>query len=126
MHIEAAGASGMNQNFSDGTQVSISVNSSSFHGAGEEITLTDGSKNVLVSFSPQKKYNSVILSTPDLKTGETYTVSMGNEKQEITPDSLIYGNSSGNMGRPGGKGDRGEGMDFPGIKPQNRDDIVKP
>lgn len=107
--IVAAGAAGMDQNFSDGTQVCIRVTSSAFHSGGEEVVLKDSQGQVLLSYTPAKKYNSVILSSPKLKVGETYTISMGSENQEITPDQLIYGGSSGGMGGPGKGGMGGPG-----------------
>lgn len=60
---------------------------------------------MLAEFAPAKAYNCVIVSTPALKQGSTYTVTMGGESTDVALDSLIYGSggTGGGMGgRPGG------------------------
>ena len=102
--VIAAGYSGMAQNFgTDSTQGSILLTSRST--STETIRVTDASGSVLAEFTPAKAYNSVIVSTPALKQGGTYTVTMGGESTDVTLESLIYG--SGGMGggiggQPGG------------------------
>lgn len=117
--VIAAGYSGMAQNFgTDSTQGSILLTSRST--STETIRVTDESGSVLAEFAPAKAYNCVIVSTPALKQGSTYTVTMGGESTDVTLDSLIYGSGGmgggmggqpgGNMGTPpdgtGGKGGR--------------------
>lgn len=63
--------------------------------------MTDEEGNELVSWEPDKEYSCVILSTPDITKGESYTVTAGESTQEVNMDSLIYG-SSGTQGGPGG------------------------
>ena len=102
--VIAAGYSGMAQNFgTDSTQGSILLTSRST--STETIRVTDASGSVLAEFTPAKAYNCVIVSTPALKQGSTYTVTMGGESTDVTLDSLIYGSSGmgGGMGdQPGG------------------------
>ena len=96
--VIAAGYSGMAQNFgTDSTQGSILLTCQST--STEAIRVTDASGSVLAEFTPAKAYNCVIVSTPALKQGSTYTVTMGGESTDVTLDSLIYG-SGGNMGTP--------------------------
>ena len=117
--VVAAGYSGMAQNFgADSTQGSILLTSRST--STETIRVTDASGSVLAEFAPAKAYNCVIVSTPALKQGGTYTVAMGGESTDVTLESLIYGSGGmgggmggqpgGNMGTPpdgnGGKGGR--------------------
>ena len=45
--------------------------------AGTNITLKDSNENILFDFSPELPYNVVILSSPDMISGETYTVTVG-------------------------------------------------
>lgn len=98
--VIAAGYSGMAQNFgTDSTQGSILLTSRST--STETIRVTDASGSVLAEFAPAKAYTCVIVSTPALKQGGTYTVTMGGESTDVTLDSLIYG-SGGMGGRPGG------------------------
>lgn len=99
----AAGTSQMAQNFSESsTQGSMLVNTN----ASGEIILKNSSGDVLASFMPTKSYDCVVISCPQITTGETYTVTAGGTSTEVEMTSLIYGSSGmGNngMGRPGGK-----------------------
>lgn len=109
----AAGPSGMAMNFGNGsTQGTMLVNLDTAKQAGSTITLTDASGCQLVSFSPETKYNCVIVSTPDIQIGNTYTLKAGEESTEIEMTDTIYG--SGGMGGqiPGGHG--GMGGQIPG------------
>lgn len=87
----AVGASGMAQNFgSDSTQGSMLVTVADSTLTGD-LTLTDSDGNVIVSYSPEKAYNSVVISCPDLKEGETYTLTTGDITTTVNMSSLIYG-----------------------------------
>lgn len=100
----AAGSSGMAQNFGDAsTQGSMLVSVSG--SANNVITLKDSGGKELLSWTADKAFACVVISCPDIKQGETYTVTAGDTTQEVTMDSLIYG-SAGMSGRPGGKGNR--------------------
>ena len=70
------GASGMAQTFSDSEQGVIAV-SVGHQSAGTRITLKDKSGTVLISHEPELDFAVVILSSPDIKTGESYTVGVG-------------------------------------------------
>lgn len=102
--VIAAGYSGMAQNFgTDSTQGSILLTCQS--ASTETIRVTDESGSVLAEFTPAKAYTCVVVSTPALKQGGTYTVTMGGESTDVTLDSLIYGSSGmggGMGGQPGG------------------------
>lgn len=104
----AAGSSGMAQNFgTSSTQGSILVNTSSSQSARSQITLKDQAGKVIVSYTPAKAYNSVVVSAPAVKQGSTYTLVMGSVTQTITMQSIIYGGVG--MGMPGGQGFPGGG-----------------
>lgn len=70
------GAAGMAQSFSSSEQgvVAVSVNEQT---AGTEITLTDQEGNTLIDYTPEQSFAVVILSSPDLVSGETYTLTAG-------------------------------------------------
>ena len=98
--VIAAGYSGMAQNFgTDSTQGSILLTSRS--ASTQTIRVTDASGSVLAEFAPAKAYSCVIVSTPALKQGGTYTVTMGGESTNVALESLIYG-TGGMGGQPGG------------------------
>lgn len=119
--VVAAGYSGMAVNFSSSsTQGSMLVNITNT--VSGEVTLKDESGETLVSYTPQKSYNSVVISTPKIEISKTYTVSMAGTETSVTMDSLIYGEGmsmgGGGMGRPE-DGNRPNGMEKPekGEKP---------
>lgn len=104
----ASGSSGMAQNFdSSSTQGTIMVNVDEQEG-NTEITLLDSSSTELLSWIAEKQYSSIIISTPEIQQGETYTITAGTTEQSITMDSLVYGsNAQGEM--PGSNGgERGD------------------
>lgn len=70
------GASGMAQTFSSSEQgvIAVSVGSCA---AGTAITLTDASENAVISYSPELSFAVVILSSPDIVKGQTYTITVG-------------------------------------------------
>lgn len=108
--VVAVGSSGMAENFGDdSTQGAIMVNTSSNMSAGTEVTLKDSDGNVLLSYTAKSSFNNIVVSHPDIKEGETYTITADDESFEVTMDSLIYGESSG-MGGFGGRGGFGGNM----------------
>lgn len=76
------GASGMAQTFSSSNQglISLSVGNQS---AGTNITIKDSSGNTLVSHEPALSYAVVIVSTHEMVSGESYTVSVGSYTGEF-------------------------------------------
>lgn len=116
--IVVAGSSGMAQGFSDtSTQYSILNNLTSTCAGGTAITLTDSNGNVVASFTPNKEYQSVVISTPELVKDGTYTLTCGDETADLTLSSVVTSNGQQQMmGGPGG------GNGFPGgDRPQRND-----
>ncbi len=112
--IVAVGGSGMAQGFGDeSTQCSALVNFDEWIDAGETITLTDSDGKEVLSYKVDKKFNSVVISTSDMKQGETYTLTVGDQSSTFTLDDITYSEGSGGMQRPGGNLDNG-GMQRPG------------
>lgn len=109
----ASGSSGMAQNFdSSSTQGTIMVNIDEQEG-NTEISLLDSSSTELLSWTAEKQYSSIIISTPEIQQGETYTITTGTAEQSVTMDSLVYGsNAQGEM--PGNGGERGDMKGGPG------------
>ncbi|WKY47365.1 carbohydrate-binding domain-containing protein [Eubacteriaceae bacterium ES3] len=110
-----AGSSGMVQNFSDtSTQAAMLYTFSSTVSGGTELSLTDADGNMLVSYSPVKDYQTVIISTPAIAVGSTYTLTAGSESTTIEQTDTITG--GGNQGGGGPGGDMGDRPD-PGLDP---------
>ncbi len=72
------GAQGMAQTFSDSEQgvIAISVGNQS---AGIKIVLKDKSGKIIIEHTPELDFAIAILSSTEIKKGETYTVAVGSE-----------------------------------------------
>ena len=81
----ATGASGMAQTFSDSQQgvIAVMVGNQS---AGTQISLADASGNTILSYAPELSFGVVILSSPELVKGETYTITVGSQSAEFEAD----------------------------------------
>ena len=102
--VVAAGMSGMAQGFSDSSsQYSILHNFSTTLSESDAITLKDSDGNTLVTYTPAKAYQSVVVSCPDMEKGQTYTLSAGSQSEALTLSSVVTSNGTGGMnGKMGG------------------------
>lgn len=131
--LVAAGSAGMAE--APGTssiQNTVKITYDSVQPAGTLICITGDNQEPVVAFAPEKEYQSVIISSPALETGSTYTIYSGGDYQgdqtdgfysngsydpegativdQFVPESVIttVGNAQGNMTgggmRPGGGG----------------------
>lgn len=75
------GAAGMAQTFSDSSQGVLSVNVGN-QSEGTTVTITDSQGNTVASFEPELPFQVVIYSSPQLTSGETYTITAGSYSQE--------------------------------------------
>ena len=102
--VMCAGSSGMAQNFGDAsTQGSMLVSASGQ--AGDAIQLVDEDGNVVASCEARTSYSCVLVSTPGVESGKTYTLTCGDASSEITMDSLVWSNvDCAQAGGPGGAG----------------------
>ncbi len=76
------GASNMAQSFSSSKQgvIAVSVGSQS---ANTKIILTDKNGNEIISYLPELSYQVVIISTPEMVSGEKYTITVGTQSSEF-------------------------------------------
>lgn len=70
------GASGMTQSFSPSDQGVFAVSVGN-QATGTLITLKDAQGNVVISHQPELNFAVIILSSPDIKSGESYTITVG-------------------------------------------------
>lgn len=134
----AAGSSGMAQAPSTGsTQHAIMMNFTSTLEGGTLVTLTNSKSKLVAAFAPAKAFQTVVISSPELKSGENYTLSTGGTNdgkamagyyangtttgsKEVVSfttgnDAVTYLNESGvTTGGGMGMGGRGGGMGGPG------------
>lgn len=135
--LAAAGSSQMAENpGSSSTQYSVGANVGSCS-AGTLVTLTDSSGKEIFSYAPAKTFEHIVISTPDIKAGETYSIftggssdskenhglyevggykNDGTETGSFTADSTVSTIGSQGMGGFGGGGHHGKGggQDMPG------------
>lgn len=106
----AVGSSGMMQTPSNGSSVySISYVYSSTQQANTKITINNSSNEEIISFTPSKNYESVIISSEQLEKGETYTIYSNDEKvDEITINSIVTSAGNSNNKMQGGGMDKGQ------------------
>ena len=76
------GASGMAQTFSDSEQgvIAVSVGNQS---AGTKIVLKDKDGNTIIEHTPELNFAVVILSSPDMISGDAYTITVGSNSGEF-------------------------------------------
>jgi hypothetical protein len=117
--VVIAGSVGMAQGFSDtSTQYSVLYNFSTSSAAGTEVALKDADGNVVISYTPVKQYQSVVISSPDLQKDATYTISSGDQTAEVTLSSVSTSGGEASSSFPGGmgggtRGGRNGGETFP-------------
>lgn len=119
--VFAAGSSGMMQTFGDeAAQNYLVVYYTETQKGGTEISLLDASDKVLGSYTPEKDYQAVIISSPDIQTGGTYHVVTGEDTIEMAVSGTvtIYGTAPA-----GAQGDRGG---FGGGRGKGRPDGAEP
>ncbi len=77
------GSSMMAQTFSSSTQGVIAVQIDT-QAAGTKITLTDSTGKVYISYAPELSFQVIILSSPALVSGQTYTLTVGSQSKDLT------------------------------------------
>ena len=75
------GAMQMAQTFSSSTQGVIAARGTG--AANTKITLTDADGNILIDYTPALSFQLMILSTPDMQSGETYHIMVGTASAEL-------------------------------------------
>ncbi|MFR9070316.1 MAG: carbohydrate-binding domain-containing protein [Paraclostridium sp.] len=137
----AAGSAGMAQSPSlTSSQNSVNIALSSQQ-ANIIIHIEDEKGNEVITFAPSKQYQSVVVSSPELKKGSTYTVSYGGTSTGKAKDGLYTGGkysggekstsftvseSVTNLGSAGGDSMGGPGGGKGGIKPDGNGSMQPP
>ena len=99
--VLAIGAAGMDEGFSEeSSQCSFRIRPETAISAGSEIKISDSDGNVLFSHTAVKSASSVVFSSPELKQGEKYILSVDGQKTEIEQSSVSVSNggTSGGFG----------------------------
>lgn len=114
--LVAAGSAQMAMNFGEqSAQCSMLINTGTQRG-GSVVALKDKDANVIVDYIPEKDYSCVLISAPELRTGESYILTAGEYEKELCPDALLYAE-----GMPGGAMMPGHGQAVPHGMPGDMD-----
>ncbi|MDO4417700.1 MAG: carbohydrate-binding domain-containing protein, partial [Eubacteriales bacterium] len=98
--IIACGASSMAEAFdSTSTQASILYNTSTVTEAGTTLAIEDADGNTLLSWEVPFSFSSALVSCPQMETGGTYRIVIGDNEEEITLEevSASYGDAQSSM-----------------------------
>ncbi|MBR3561102.1 MAG: carbohydrate-binding domain-containing protein [Oscillospiraceae bacterium] len=118
--IIAAGGASMAESF-DATSTQPSIAYTTSAAAGTTVALRNASGTVLLTWDVPCSFTYLVLSSPDMTVGETYTLSIGDAAEEVTLESVVttLGSSSGMGGMMGFDrgsfgGDSSDERGFPG------------
>ena len=112
--VVACGGSTMLETMSENSAQPSLLYAGTTQAAGTEITLQNADGETLLTYAAPNSFSAVLVSCPEMATGSTYTLTLGDTAQEIplTQVATTYGvsgnmdgNRGGNMG--GGMGDMG-------------------
>lgn len=140
--LVAAGASAMAEYpGKNSTQNSVSATFTKTYSAGTNIALIGSDGSEIVCFTSAKSFNNIVISSPDIREGETYTFytdgkfsgstdethlssgnSGGTEAESFTAEkgTSLIGTQSGFGGGFGGGRNGGQRPDSGGFVPENR------
>ena len=142
----AAGSSQMAEYPGEGSeQYSISASIGSSQEKDTLVTLIDDSGNEILSFKPAKTFDHIVISSPEIEKGQTYTLSIGGSTASAGGFGLFENGGYDGKGEPvgsftaedmtsfigerftmgGGFGGRGDRMDFQPSTDENGN-FVKP
>lgn len=112
--VVACGGSTMLETVSENSAQPSLLYAGTTQAAGTEITLQNADGETLLTYAAPNSFSAVLVSCPEMTTGSTYTLTLGDTAQEITLTQVattygvsggMEGDRGGNMG--GGMGDMG-------------------
>ncbi|RIX52792.1 carbohydrate-binding domain-containing protein [Paenibacillus nanensis] len=116
----ASGSAGMAMAPSeDSAQATVAMSFSQTQTAGSPVTLKDADGTEILTVTPTKDYQIVLFSSPEVKSGSTYSVASGDTQivQFETDGSVTWVGESGVTEAPAGHGGMGGGMGGGGMRP---------
>ena len=82
--VVAVGSSGMAEDVSSDSKQQVAFVKLDSQADAGDVTLKDTDGNEIISYTAQKQYDCVIISTADLKAGQTYTLSASESESEVS------------------------------------------
>lgn len=89
--ISASGTGKAESPSASTTQYSISMNFPTVQQAGTIVTLKDGSNKTIATFAPVKPFQTVVISSPELKKDGSYTLYTGGTSTGTVADGFYSG-----------------------------------
>lgn len=118
--VIAAGSTGMAQGFGDeSTQGSALVTLSG--NAGDTVEVTDSKGNVVASYYPAESFGCVVVSTPEMTSGSSLTVTCGDKSVSVALDGISYSDVSTGMAMGGSEGQGQGNPGQPGSAPNQNE-----
>ncbi len=107
-HFMAAGYSSMVETpeATDYSQASIFYTQNEYAPDDALVTLTDATGHILAEYSFAHSFNCVMISTPEMAAGETYTLTIDGVDTVLEMTSAVYSNRGGSGEMGGGRGGR--------------------
>lgn len=93
--VLAVGAAGMAQMPNNASINCVMIGLNETISNGKLLNVSDKNGDSILTYSGAKSYNNVVLCTADLKTGESYTVSVGGTVDGDVENGIATGNYSG-------------------------------
>lgn len=109
--VMAAGYSGMMESpeMADNAQPAIYYAQSEYCPDGAAVTLRDADGNLICEYAFAHSFNCVVITSPDIEVGQTYTLTMGDTAVSIEMTDTIFSNrmrgGPGGSREPGGSGE---------------------
>ena len=82
--VVAVGSSGMAEDVSSESKQQVAFVKLDSQADAGDVTLKDTDGNEIISYTAQKKFDCVIISTADLQAGQTYTLSASGSESEVS------------------------------------------
>ncbi|MBN7773900.1 carbohydrate-binding domain-containing protein [Clostridium aminobutyricum] len=99
----AVGASGMAQTPSSGTTINTVATMVDVQAAGTEVKLVNSEGETVLSFTPEKEFSHIVISSSLIQSGESYKIVAGDtELASFTSDSVVTNLSASEAGMGGG------------------------
>lgn len=103
--VIGVGNTQMAQNFGDDSTQGAILYGGSNYSAGTTVTLSDSDGKKLSSIKAERDFSCVLVSSPDMKKGEIYTLKIGDDSQSIELSDIVVSEGiSGGMGGGPGRG----------------------
>lgn len=84
--VIAVGSSGMAEEMSDASMQEVLLVKLPSQVEAGDVVLTDDGGNELIHYIAQKRYDCVMISTPELESGQTYTLTTSGTSMSVTVD----------------------------------------